>query len=93
MQELLGRWGEGHSYPPMTSRVITGGAAGDLTVTGIRVGDTIAIVQNVAAAGVDLSPEFTVTADDTINNTGGTSTAGMTLLIIWYKAADQVTGA
>lgn len=67
--------------------VIAGGAAGNHTVTGIRVGDELVSVIHVAGAGTDvtdianLTSEFSVSADDTINNTGGTSSAGGKLLI------------
>lgn len=67
------------------TRTVAGAAAGNVTVTGIRVGDKIIAVQRVNAAGADLSSEFTVTADDTINNASGTATTGMTLLVIWEK--------
>ena len=32
----------------------------------------------------DLSSEFSITAADTINNTGGTATTGDLLLVFWY---------
>ena len=35
------------------------------------------------AAGVDLTSEFSLTADDTINNAAGTATTGMKLLVIY----------
>lgn len=82
----IGEWGEFHSYPPLQSAVIAGGAAGNLTVTGIKTTDTLKIVQNVAAAGPNLASEFTIATLDTINNDGGTDTTGMTLLVMWYQA-------
>lgn len=86
MPTPLGKYGEFHSYPPLQSAVVAGGAAGDLTVTGIKVSDTLMVVQNVAAAGANLASEFTITAADTINNAGGTNTTGLTLLVLWYSA-------
>jgi len=83
---LLGRSGEYHTYPPLESAVIAGGAAGDLTVTGIKTSDTLKLVQRVDAAGANLASEFTITAADTVNNTGGTDTTGMLLLFVWYSA-------
>ena len=68
---------------------ITGGVAGDHTVTGIAVGDRIvAVLQFTTAAAIatldaDLSSEFTVTAADTINNAAGTDTSADRLLIFW----------
>lgn len=67
---------------------IDGGAAGDHTVTGILTGDHLVSViatQNHATtlpAG-DLTSEFSITSDGTINNTGGTATADMLLLVVW----------
>lgn len=66
---------------------IIGGAAGDHTVTGIKTTDKLLAVQAIGfAAGVPnsvtgLLSEFTISADDTINNTGGTSTANKILAI------------
>ena len=66
---------------------VIGGAAGDITVTGIKTTDTLLAVEAITfTAGVPtavqgLTSEFTITADDTINNTGGTSTVGMLLLV------------
>lgn len=69
----------------ITTRVVAGAAAGDLTVTGIQLYDKIMSVQRIDAAGANLVAEFTITADDKINNTGGTSTAGQTVLVMWHK--------
>lgn len=76
-------------------RAISGGVAGNLTVTGIGVGDTL-----VAVAGFSLTEgapntinpqnlgaEFTITATNTINNAGGTNTTGM-CLFVWYLDAN-----
>lgn len=67
----------------LRTRTIAGGVAGNLTCTGIAVGDKLKAVQRVNAAGADLSSEFSITAADTINNAGGTNTTGMTLLVVW----------
>lgn len=59
-----------------------GGAAGNLTATGVKVGDKILLVQALTlnagapSAVADLTSQFTITAANTVNNTGGTSTAG-----------------
>lgn len=72
--------------------VATGAAAGDVTVTGIATGDKLLAVIVLVGAGVDvtditdLTSEFTITAADTINNTGGTSTASNKLLIFVAQA-------
>jgi hypothetical protein len=65
---------------------IVGGAAGNLTVTGIRTTHTlIAVLKNVDAndAFTDLTSEFTITASDTINNTGGTTTASSHVFVVY----------
>ena len=71
------------------TRVVAGAAAGDLVVTGIQLYDDLIFVQRIDAAGANLVAEFTVTADDTINNLGGTSTAAQTVLVMWYKNNKQ----
>lgn len=68
--------------------VATGGAAGDITVTGIAKGDRlIAVLEFATAAAIatltDRTAEFDITAADTINNAGGTSTASDSLLVIY----------
>jgi hypothetical protein len=89
----IGEWGEFHTYPPLTSAVVAGAAAGDLTVAGIKVGDTLISVQRIDAAGANLVDEFTITAADTINNAGGTSTATQTVLVMWYSAQEGLAGS
>lgn len=78
---------EGAVVPGSTlkSRVVAGAAAGNLTVTGIKKGDTLIVVQRTDAAAASIVGEFTVTADDTINNAGGTSTAGGIVLVMWLS--------
>lgn len=72
------------------SAVIAGSAAGNLTVTGIAVGDylvgVIRLNRDATAANIDLSAitsEFTISAANTINNAGGTNTTGDALLVLW----------
>jgi|GraSoiStandDraft_4_1057263.scaffolds.fasta_scaffold44309_4 uncharacterized protein YjdB len=69
----------------LESRTVAGAAAGNITVTGIKKGDSLIIVQAVNVAAPNRASEFTVTADDTINNTGGTTTATQTLLVMWEQ--------
>jgi len=74
---------------------ITGGTAGDLTVAGIAVGDTLVSVTSTTLAATtflpsacaNLSSEFSITAASTINNTGGTSTASQSVHVVWLKKA------
>jgi hypothetical protein len=71
--------------------VAAGGAAGDITVTGVKVADRLVSVLFADGAGVavedivDLTNEFSITAADTINNTGGTSTAGGSVVVTWLS--------
>lgn len=59
-----------------------GAAAGNVTVPGIKTTDTLLLVQSVTivagatvSATADLTAEFTISAANQVNNTGGTSTA------------------
>lgn len=71
--------------------VVTGGAAGDHTVTGIATTDELVLVLYFVGAGTDvtditdLTSEFTITAANTINNTGGTATTGGKLLVLYLN--------
>ena len=58
-----------------------GAVAGDVVTLGILVTDRLRSVINMTT-GVDMTAEFTITADDTINNVGGTSTAAQFLLVV-----------
>ena len=73
--------------------IVGGATAGDVTVSGITTTDTlIAVVQfevsgsNVTSV-VNLTSEFTITEDDTINNTGGTDTTGDFLQVTWSRTS------
>ena len=69
--------------------LISGGAAGNHTVTGILLNDVLVCVwEQNGTSGLltDLTSEFSITADDTINNTGGTATTGDTLIVEWQTA-------
>ena len=71
------------------------GAAGNHTVTGISTDDTLLAVvgwkptlsegtpNTIAVAAVNLTSEFTITAADTINNTGGTALTDTFALVVW----------
>jgi adhesin HecA-like repeat protein len=71
--------------------VAAGAAAGNITVTGVKATDRLVSVLFADGAGVavedivDLTSEFTITAADTINNTGGTSTAGGSVVVTWLS--------
>lgn len=76
---------ESHTDLAIRQTVASGGAAGDITVTGIKPEDVLKSVVNLTD-GTDLTDEFTITDDDTINNGGGTATTGDTLLVLYIKA-------
>lgn len=73
-------------FANLRSRSVAGAAAGNLTVTGIKAGDRLVSVQPVGVASVDLVSEFSVTADNTINNAGGTSSAAQFVHVLWEAA-------
>jgi hypothetical protein len=79
--------------PLIQTAVVAGAAAGDVTVTGIKLNDVLCGVtrldRNATAANItmdSLTAEFTVTANNTINNAGGTSTSGDVLQVIWQTS-------
>jgi len=65
--------------------IATGQVAGNVTVTGIRVGDALkhVLIRETSGAAGDITSQFKITASNTINNTGGASTAAQTLLVGW----------
>ncbi len=75
-----------HFHHEQILTIIAGGAAGDHTVAGVRVGDVLKSVLHVdftdaSETGADITAEFSITADDTINNAGGTNTTGGFLIV------------
>lgn len=72
----------------LVQTVVAGGAAGNITVTGITQQDELVGVLSLdftdASEGAeDLLAEFTISAADTINNTGGTASTGGFLLVTY----------
>lgn len=72
----------------LKSALVNGGAAGNITVTGIATADELVMVlQFTTAASIAtaalLTSEFTITATNTINNTGGTNTTNNQLLVLY----------
>ncbi len=71
------------------------GSAGSHTVTGISTDDTLLAVighkialsegspNTISVTAVNLTSEFTISAANTINNTGGTSLADTMVLVFW----------
>jgi hypothetical protein len=81
-----------HAGGPQDVLQVAGAAAGNLTVTGVATCDTLLHVYSAAfdtdgdITGVsDLVDEFSITAANTINNTGGTSTADNLVTVVIQK--------
>ena len=73
--------------------LISGGAAGDHTVTGILTTDELlAVFEQDGTSGLltDLTSEFSISAADTINNTGGTATTSDFLLVLYRRVNNGV---
>jgi len=85
--------------PRVRFTFINGGAAGNHTLTGIAADGNDKLISvwqlnltlNEAQPNTtnswgpaDLTSEFSITAANTINNTGGTATSGDLLVVIWY---------
>jgi hypothetical protein len=73
--------------------LITGGAAGNHTLTGVTTADALIAVMYLVGAGtdvtdvLDLGGEFQITATNTIANAGGTNTTGGKMLVLWLDVA------
>lgn len=74
-----------HAAPALVQTIVAGATAGDVAVTGIKTTDKLISVLDIA--GTDLTDEFSITADDTINNVGGTSSATSQLLVSYWQAS------
>lgn len=89
-------------WPRLRFGVIAEGAAGNHTVTGIRpedkliavVGFTVVLSEGapntIAITAQDLTSEFTISADDTINNTGGTSLVDGWALVVYLDVPEEL---
>lgn len=71
---------------PLRTAAIAGGGAGAHTVTGIKLGDKLCSVLHFTPSTsiADLTSEFSITADDTIDNTGGTATTSDFLIVFYW---------
>lgn len=74
---------------------IDGGAAGDHTVTGITTQDTLVSVLHDTSSGIlaDLTSEFSIDSDNTINNGGGTATSSDKLLVTYQRQGSKYYGS
>lgn len=85
----------------LKTKLVLGAVAGNVAVTGVRTNDKLLAVHEIdftLTEGVpntrtwvpaDRTAEFKITANDVINNTGGTSTANKLLLVIWVGAHER----
>lgn len=81
--------------PALKQYVVKGGAAGNLTVTGIATDDVLVGVvamkpssaTGVIATVLNLTSEFTISAANTINNSAGSTTTGYGV-IVTYEDVD-----
>ena len=79
---------------PIKLSIISGGAAGAHTVTGIRTGDElIAVLEQNGTSGLltDLTTEFAIATSDTITNSGGTATSGDKLIVLYLDKTTDLT--
>ena len=76
-----------HSGERTKVAVLTGSTAGDYTVTGIATNDRLIAVHahSTTAHGpiTDHTSEFTITAANTINNTGGTDLTDNNVIVYY----------
>jgi len=78
------------SYSQTKVDLISGGSAGDHTVTGITTSDALELVlHNTGGTLADLTSEFSIASDNTINNGGGTDTSSDDLLVFWKRKANR----
>ena len=98
---MAGNYGDATYFPNGVAQetiFAVGAAAGDVTVAAADVGDRVIRVQSLvwdvdggAVSATDLTSEFNseVTTANTINNTGGTSTADAFLAVTLAKGRDN----
>lgn len=84
----------GPNSPGLKFKFVAGAAAGNITVTGVKPGMRLVAViffgltegvPNTFSGIADLTSEFSITANDTINNAGGTSSAAKLGLVVWEQ--------
>jgi hypothetical protein len=71
---------------------VAGGAAGNVAMTKVKVNDHLVgviAIPTAAAASLDLTSQFSITADGVINNTGGTATTGYLVVATWEAFDDE----
>lgn len=88
--------------PSLRFGFIGDAAAGDHTLTGIRPEDKLVAVvgctltlsegapNTIAWTFSDLTSEFSITADDTVNNTGGTALTDMFCIVVYLDIPETI---
>jgi hypothetical protein len=77
------------SVPAIKQRLVVGVAAGNVAVVGIKAHDQLISVIGIKTTGgtpLNTVAEFTITADNLINNAGGTDHTGYDVLVTWWPA-------
>ncbi len=89
-------------FPDLVFGFIGEAVAGNHTLTGIRPEDALISVvgvkltlgeaapNTVAFTFVDLTSEFTISADNTLNNTGGTSLADTFCIVCYHNVPEEL---
>lgn len=90
-------YGSHFSKLPIGIRLVPGGSAGDISVSGITTKDNLMAVEQMSVSvdtgsgdidnvsTSDLLSEFSIASDGTINNGGGTDTSNTVLFVMWIK--------
>lgn len=80
-----------HSGERIEIAVLTGGAAGPYTVTGITTDDRLVMVMSHSTTAhgpmTDRTSEFSISGANTITNTGGTDLTGENVIVYWGDRA------
>ena len=74
----------GRSTPLIRQAIVAGGSAGDHTVAGLKAKDELVSVIHYTAGALpaDLTAEFSIVGDATVNNTS-TDTSSDAILVTW----------
>lgn len=86
---LIDNQGQPVAAGQLKTAVVNGASAGNVTVTGIATLDElVAVIYFPISTGTvtsvsDLTTEFTISAANTINNTGGTASTGGKLMVVY----------
>jgi hypothetical protein len=71
---------------------VAGGVAGNITVNGVLIGDELIAVMGIKDSDqsrTDFTSQFTITATNTINNSGGSATTGYHLAVVYRSVSSS----